>query len=628
MEAFAGRPPKDLQGYRALQRQSILNRVDFWRDQGMRLKWEKGFSSVVAERFSGAPEIAWFPEGQLNACVNALDVVIGRGHGARPALKFLDRGRKLRTYSYQQVFDEVVRIARALSAWGLGQGDRLVLYLPDCAEEVFFTLAAARLGLTYVPVPPMFAAEQVQRIAENCQASRIVVSVEGSAPYKQQVEDLARQQHLSLVAVGKGSLEGATPLATLLARGATVQDPGFAVVGAEHPLFLAFGGLAMGIPRGSIKATAGVLVQAACAHDFVLGMLPSNSGQRSLWCEIDLAATAAQSIGLWGTLVNGQCLVLASAEEEPSTDRLSAILAACPELCWLTTPGQLGHWRTHMETSPLQTAARFELIAACGEGLTPRLTRWAADSLALSAERVISLWVPSEATAPLTCTYPSAELNQPGSLGLPFPGIEPQIMDDQGKLCRVNIGGQLAFPASWPAMSRGIWQQPRRFQDLYFSRFPGMFRPSEAGRVDANGFLWFMGRLDDMIMINGFSFRTSEIEGTLEGQAAVAEAAAVVGEDDQGERLFLFIAPSAAHNTVEEIEALQRLLIDSIKKRIGEFALNLEFIFVRALPRTFTGKVARRVLRRVAAGKVEDHEDIGHVANPDTVKELLRVKGN
>ena len=254
--------------------------------------------------------------------------------------------------------------------------------------------------------------------------------------------------------------------------------------------------------------------------------------------------------------------------------------------------------------------------------LTPRLVKFAGESLATGPERVLNLWIQSESGVALINTFAFDKLNRPGSLGLPFLGIETRNINHQGQACRHNESGQLVFASSWPGMIRSIWGQNERFLELYLQRVKGYFNTNDGVRVDNDGFYWFMGRLDDVIKVRGQSLATSEIEAVLMSHPMISESAVVSIGGEEGEEIIAYLViEQTEQNGYTSIESD---LTGYIIQRVGEFAVPTRYIVTDELPRTRTGKVVRRLLRRIATGDIGADEDLSHVANPDAVKKLVK----
>jgi len=320
-------------------------------------------------------------------------------------------------------------------------------------------------------------------------------------------------------------------------------------------------------------------------------------------------------------LLAGDTLVLAATGKLSQAERLGRLLGKFPTLSVLTTPDRLAEWTADVEKQSLKTKNRFEIVASCGGVLTPRLCAAAGLSLARGPERVINLWIQSESGAALIGTRAHAGLNRGGALGIPMPGVEPLVCTDAGGECAPNLGGRLAFRTSWPAMLRGVWGQPERYREMYFVKIPEAFTTPDAVRRDAGGFFWFMSRRDDIVKIRGLSLRTSEVEAVLQAHPKLSEAAVVGATSPEGELLAAFVVLAASEEKVGR-ETIEEELAAYVEKRIGDFAVPRRVFFASELPRTPSGKTARRLLRRIVSGQLSGNEDLGHIVNPQALDEF------
>ncbi|MCE5249738.1 AMP-binding protein [bacterium] len=619
-------PSSDMQSFRRLHNQSLEHREDFWQKQSKLITWDKPFTRVMDENFSTG-SVAWFIEGKLNACSNALDIHIQNGGGKDIALTFIDCENTIRTYTYRELTDEVITLAAALQSNGLKSGDRAALYLPDIPETFFFILACARLGITYVPIPSRFTPEVVKDIIGDCAASLLVITLDAaSESYISRAKSLAGMVNgIPVVSAGKTEFEGTISYEAFRSAGADTTAIPAVSVDSEHPLLILYANSATGIPRGSVFATGGFIVQAAASFASIFPDVTDKHGKRSMACCVNLASSAGQSYGLWGPFINGYRIFISADGENPSVDRLHRMLEENPCPALLTTPRTIVSLKHEHGDKPLSTERLFPLVAVCGDVLTPRLVKYAGNVLTDSAVNVINMWVQSESGAAIINTYPHGELNRAGALGLPFFGIRPQIVNHLGEISRTNESGQLMFSGSWPAMIRTIWGQHERFLELYFRRLRGYYNTNDGVRIDGDGFYWFMGRLDDVIKVRGQSLATSEIEAVLISHPLVAESAVVSVGDDEGENIIAFLV--LERSAEADRDALISELSGYIERRIGEFAMPTRYIVTEELPRTRTGKIVRRILRRIASGNMSIDEDLSHVVNPHSVDRLISKQG-
>jgi len=630
-ELFPLSLPSGLEGYIDFHRKSMARRNEFWLAQAGRIRWERVPVIAVQEDFTNG-KTAWFSDGRLSACPTILDGSRADDNAAKPALLFFDSAGEKRSYSYHALDGEVRKLAAALRERGIRSGDRVALYLPDSPETIFFTLACASLGLIAVPIPIRYTAELTREILLDSGAALLAVAFgSGSQSYETRVRAvLEASPDMLLINAGSKAADGTISYEEFVSPFALNPLETFEIVDSEHPLFILYANSAAGVPRGSVFATAGFLVQAAASFDYLFTSGVGGDKTGSMVCTLELASAAGQCYGIWGPFLNGVCAVISAEGMRTISERLREALDNCPAPSLLISLVMISALKRELNGEDL-SGRRFVLAASSGDTLKPRHIRFAARTLVSSPERMLNLWVQTECGASLINTFPSPELNRPGALGLPFPGIGPLVQNYLGQVCRANESGQLVFNASWPAMIRNIWGQDERYRQLYFQRLPGFYSTNDGARADEQGFFWFMGRLDDVVKVRGQSFATSEIEAVLVAHPRVEEAAVVGVEGEEGEEgLVAFLDPDhpfTGKDHDEEIAQLERELSQSIGRRVGEYALVVQFVIAPELPRTRTGKIVRRVLKRIATGDITMEEDLSHLANPNSVEKLIREKG-
>jgi acetyl-CoA synthetase len=619
--------PADLQTYFGRYQESIDDREKYWRNQAARLAWDEPFDAVMDEDFQSA-RFEWFAGGTLNAAANVLDSKIAAGHASDTALRYFDADNGVTTLTFSELRERTLRTAAALQAFDVGSGDRVALSLPDCLETVYTMLACAWIGAIYVPIPCHFTPEITAEIAADSGAMLMVIGTTSDTVVSDSriADIMSRLDGITIITADDTAPDGALTFAAFLAQGN--PEPPCASVESGQPLFIIYANSAAGIPRGSVFATGGYLVHAATSFDMLFRKVEGCEPSENVLSTLQFASTGAQTYGLWGPLLNGAGIVITAEGGTPDTTTLTRVLSETPSTALLTTPTLLGSLKRTM-TTDTAFDTRFTMVAATGDVLAPRLVKFATDALTAGQDRVINLWIQSESGAALMATFPAAELNRPGALGLPACGVRPRAVNYAGEACRANESGQLVFAASWPGMVRTIWGQQERYRELYFRQFSGNFATNDGVRMDGEGFFWFMGRLDDVIKIRGQSLATSEIEAVLVTHGTVREAVVVSLTGEERENLTAFLVlETDSHQPAsdDDRDRLERELSDTIAGRIGSFAIPSSYILSRELPRTRTGKVVRRVLRRIATGDISPEEDLSHIANPRAVDELIRKR--
>jgi len=611
--------PSSLNDFRLLYRQTLDNREEFWKTQAQRLKWQRMFATIVKEDFAEA-EISWFTEGKLNAVENALDRHIDKGKGDKPALTLYKDAAIAKSYSYKELKAEVLKLAAAFAKDGLKEGDRIVLNLSNSPEMVISAMAAAYLGITYMPIGCPIPPQQVAECITTSKAKMVLINYcNACKESKQHTETISSLlNEMKIVTVGDKLGDNFTFDEYLDSASGDAVEPAYVL--AEHPLFAMYGKRIAGQPVGSAFATGGFLVQANTSHDTIFNKALKENEPEQIVSVFDVSKTATHAYGLWGPLLNGHGIILVDSADTLKVSDVEAILENHDNLAMICPPSTLSGIKQELDKDNLKTDKRFSVIACCGDSLPPRLVNFADGVLVKSADCVINMWLQSKSGTALITSYPSTELNRAGSLGFGSFGVEPLIMNDFGELCKTNVSGNLVFNKSWPAMARATWGADSHYRETYFSRFVNHFQTNDGMRFDKDGFYWFMGRLDDVIKVKGQSLGTSLIESMIVSHPLIAEAAIINIARESGEELVAFVV---AKEELEDNEAFFKQLNEYIAEKVGRFAVPARIVIAKELPRTSTGKVVRRLLRRIASGDVESNEDISHVANTESVKDLV-----
>lgn len=589
--------PTRLDAFRRLHRHTIDHREQFWAAIAEQLQWQTPFSYVVKEDFS-IPLASWFCDGQINAAQNALHRIIEKGRGDARALVFYQKSGHAHTLTFNELKDKVLRLAAAFHRAGLIQGDCIALNLPSCPEFVISALAAAYLGITYLPIgchlPPSIVAEDI-----TASRAKLVIMANSNA-YEEKKSHAptvrALLEDLSILISGE-TIEGIPTLEEYMAK----ADPSGlepASPEANHPLFTVYENRLAGKHVGSVFPTGGFLVQAHASFDDIFNKTLDQDKPQMIVNTLDIYKAPAQAYGLWGPLTNGTGIVL--IDEDIRVNTIEDILNEQPNPALLCPPTLISEVREQLGQGQLNTAKRFSVIASCGNALPPRLVKYADSILVKGPERVVNLWVQSKSGIALLNSYPTPELNRPGTLGFGALGVEPIIINDFGEPCKTNISGNLVFSQSWPAMPMATPGTTEHFKKTYFSKFKGYFFTYDGVRSDKDGFFWFMGRLDDSIKVKGQSLGASLIEGVLTSHPLVEEAAIISTQNKSGEDIVIFVVP---RNKIQDEQKCIDQIKDYITDKIGHFAVPKKIIITDQLPKTATGKLFRSVLRRIAAGE-------------------------
>ncbi len=613
---FMQKLPGRLNEFRLLQRQALDHREQFWSGQAGRLNWHKNFTAVVQEDFSKVA-YSWFCNGRINAAENALNRPIEQGLGDQTALIFYRQAKDTVTYTFNELKEEVLKLAAAFQKNGLKEGDCIALILPHCPEFVITALAAAYLGITYLPIGGHLPAEVA---ASDVKTSRSRLIIMANRPEDSDGHDHAKAVYdlmPSIDGIVVGEKLGDLKTFSDYMSSAPSQRPEPAYPLADHPLFAIYGNRLSGKHMGAVFSTGGFLVQAHTSFDLIFNQALSPDKPETLVTAIDLSKGHGQAYGLWGPLLNGTPIMM--TQDAPEKQTIEYILENTKNPALICRPTLLSDIRSQLGSDTLNSPNRFSVVACCEDALPPRLIKFAAGTLVQFPERVVNLWVQSKSGTALIHTYPSPGLNQPGALGFGALGVEPLTMSDLGQPCKTNVSGNLVFAGSWPAMAKPTFGTFDHFKKRHFCRFPGYFLTYDGVRSDQDGFFWFMERLDNVLKIKGQSLDTSLIETMISAHPDVNEAAVIGVPGPSGEELAAFVVP---RKDIEDDQRVMSILSDYICEKIGDFAVPEKIIITKQMPRTVTGKLFRPMLRRMASEEDAAVEDTGLGANSSPAEDL------
>ncbi|WP_461164627.1 acetate--CoA ligase [Arthrobacter sp. R4-81] len=588
------------------------DRPAFWARQARELlTWDQDFTQALD--WSTPPFAKWFLGGKVNAAYNALDRHVENGLGDRVAIHFEGEPGDTRTYTYAQLTDEVKKAANAFESLGVAKGDRVAVYLPMIPEAVITLLACARIGAVHSVVFGGFSADALRSRIEDAEA-KLVVTADGTyrrgkpSALKPAVDDaLSRDGHsVRNVIVVKRNGQGVdwhegrdhwwedTVGAASTKHTAVGHD-------SEHPLFILYTSGTTGKPKGILHTTGGYLTQTAYTHKAVFDLHPETD---VYWCTADVGWVTGHSYVAYAPLINGATQVMyEGTPDSPHQGRWWEIIEKYKVSILYTAPTAI---RTFMKWGK-DIPAKYDLssirvLGSVGEPINPEAWMWYRDVIGGNRAPIVDTWWQTETGAQMIAPLPGVTATKPGSAQTPLPGIAVDVVDEQGESVPNGSGGYLVIREPWPAMLRGIWGDPQRFKETYWSRFENMYFAGDGAKKDDDGDIWLLGRVDDVMNISGHRLSTTEIESALVSHPAVAEAA-VVGATDPttGQAIVAFVILRG--DAVDTGDAIVLELRNHVGQEIGPIAKPKTILIVPELPKTRSGKIMRRLLKDVAEGR-------------------------
>ncbi|CAB4871910.1 unannotated protein [freshwater metagenome] len=601
------------------------DRLAFWDEQADALTWDRKWNKTLEWN---PPYAKWFIGGTLNASVNALDRHVNQGRGERVAFHFEGEPGDTRTITYAELLAEVCKAANALTSIGINAGDRVAIYMPMIPEAAIAMLACARIGAVHSVVFGGFSADALLSRIQDADA-KLVITADGgfrkgtAFALKPAVDEALKGKHNveKVIVVKRTNQETAWDASRdiwwndlINPQSANHQAESF---DSEHPLFILYTSGTTAKPKGIFHTTGGYLTQATYTHKVVFDIKPEKD---IYWCTADVGWITGHSYVVYGPLINGATQVMyEGTPDTPHKGRMFEIIEKYGVTILYTAPTLIRTWMKWGDEHPNSfNLSTLRLLGSVGEPINPEAWMWYREVIGNSKCPIVDTWWQTETGAIMISPLPGVTATKPGSAMRALPGISAKVVDDRATPVPNGHGGFLILDQPWPSMLRGVWGEDERYKETYWSRFPGIYFAGDGAKLDNDGAIWLMGRVDDVMNISGHRISTTEVESALVSHEAVAEAAVVGAADEMtGQAIVAFVILRGGVPNSGGDELIKELR-NHVTKEIGAIARPRQIMVVAELPKTRSGKIMRRLLKDVAENRAVG--DATTLADPNVMK--------
>ena len=618
------------QQYEEMYKQSIESPDEFWAEQAeVNLDWFEKWHTVSSQDFSKG-EIKWFEGAKLNVSYNCIDRHLEKRADQVAIVWEGDDPQVSENITYQQLHDRVCQLANAMQELGVGKGDRVCIYMPMIPEAVYSMLACTRIGAIHSVVFGGFSPEALRGRINDSECKLVITADEGMRgakpiPLKANVDEACLEtpsiENILVCKATGGDIpwsDGRDVWYTdIVDRQLTHCEP--ESMDAEDPMFILYTSGSTGTPKGVLHTTGGYLLYATMTFKYVFDYQEGDI----YWCTADVGWITGHSYLTYGPLSNGATtVVFEGVPTYPDASRFWQVIDKHQVNIFYTAPTALralmGAGDKYLETT---SRSSLRILGTVGEPINPEAWEWYFHKVGLENCPIVDTWWQTETGGIMIVPLPGAIDAKPGSATLPFFGVEPVLLDDEGKLLEGAASGNLAIPRSWPGQMRGVYNNPERFHSAYFAMYPGYYFTGDGCRRDEDGYYWITGRVDDVINVSGHRMGTAEVESALVLHEAVAESA-VVGypHDIKGQGIYAYVTLMSG---VDYTDDLKDELVKHVRKEIGPVATPDIIHWAPGLPKTRSGKIMRRILRKIAEDDYSNLGDTSTLADPSVVEDLI-----
>ncbi len=619
--------------YLEMYQQSVADPESFWREQGQRISWFKPYTKVKNTSFApGEVSIKWFEDGTLNACYNCVDRHLTERGDKTAIIWEGDDPSVSEEISYSQLHEEVSRFANGLKELGVGKGDRVAIYMPMIPQATYAMLACARIGAIHTVIFAGFSPNAIADRVNDCGVKVVITADEGrrggkTTPLKANVDEALKEDRCPTVekVVVANNTDGDVAFDErrdiwwhdLIKDVAKECQP--EPMNAEDPLFILYTSGSTGQPKGVLHTTGGYMVWASMTHEYVFDYHEDDV----YWCAADVGWVTGHTYIVYGPLANGATtLVFEGLPTYPSIGRIGEVVDKHGVNILYTAPTAI---RALMAkgTAAAETSKRTSLrtLGSVGEPINPEAWEWYHKVIGDSRCPIVDTWWQTETGGIMITPLPGATALKPGSATRPFFGVQPALVDAEGSMLEGAVDGNLVIKDSWPGQARTLWGDHQRFEQTYFSAYKNLYFSGDGARRDEDDYFWITGRVDDVLNVSGHRLGTAEIESVLVEHEAISEAA-VVGypHDLKGQGIYVYLIAMSGTEVTEE---LTKEIRDWVRKELSPIATPDFIHWAPDLPKTRSGKIMRRILRKIASDEFDNLGDTSTLADPSVVDSLI-----